>query len=93
MTSAVKWRVGTCLVCDQSIAETCQACGIFSKSPNYTEVEIQWSNGCKMNIAICLRCSVDHTWTSPRAKQKIKEAHWDTWDKEGGKYDPEVFIV
>ncbi len=93
MTSTTQWRVGACLVCDKAIAKACAACGITSKTNEYTEVEIQWSNGCKMKIGICASCATNHAWMNPQAKEKIKLAHWNVWEKEGGRYDPEVFIV
>jgi hypothetical protein len=84
---------GYCAVCDKEIAKKCGACDTKVKTQDYTEVEVAWSNGAKMKIGVCVPCAKDHAWTSPTAKQAITQAHWDYWDKMGGKYDKEVVLV
>lgn len=89
----MRCEFGYCMVCDKEIAKTCTTCGNRGKTSEYTEVEIQWSNGSKMQIAVCVSCATSHAWTTPQAKVAITQAHWDAWDKTGGKYDKEVVVV
>lgn len=89
----MRCEFGYCMVCDREIAKTCTACNVRSKTSDYTEVEIMWSNGSKMRIGICVSCAVSHAWTTPAVKVAMTQAHWDAWDKAGGKYDKEVVVV
>lgn len=84
---------GFCMICDKEIAPKCGSCDTRKPGGEYTQVEVQWSNGSKMLIAVCLSCATSHAWTTPEAKKGITQAHWDHWDKEGGKYDREIVIV
>ena len=86
-------EAGYCSVCDKEIAKTCASCSVKSKTSDYTEVEVVWSNGAKMKIGVCLDCATNHKWMTPGAKAGITQAHWDYWDKLGGKYDKEVILV
>lgn len=81
------------MVCDKEIAKSCASCGVRSKTSEYTEVAILWSNGSKMQIGVCIPCATSHAWMTPEAKAAITQAHWIAWDKTGGKYDKEVVVV
>lgn len=89
----MKCEFGYCSVCDKEIAKKCPSCEVRVKTSDYTEVQVAWSNGQKMNIAVCLHCAQTHAWMTPSAKKAITEAHWDTWRKQGGKFDREVVLV
>lgn len=89
----MRCEFGYCMVCDREIAKTCTACGAKSKTSEYTEVQVEWSNGSKMQIAICISCATRHAFATPEAKAGITRAHWDAWNKTGGKYDKEIVVV
>lgn len=80
---------GNCLVCNTPIREK------PSMKPlgNYTEVQVAWSNGSKVNVGICQPCAISATWATPEGKKSITEWHWNYWDKEGGKYDKEIVVA
>lgn len=89
----MKCEFGFCSVCDKEIAQKCPSCDSKRPSGEYTEVEVQWSNGSKMQIAVCLDCATNHKWTTPEAKAGLTKAHFDHWEKQGGTYDKEIVIV
>ncbi len=89
----MRTEFGYCSVCDKEIAKLCTGCGAKTKTADYTEVEVQWSNGSKMNIAVCLDCAAKNRHASPEAKATITKAHQDYWDKKGGIYDKAVALV
>lgn len=84
---------GHCLICDKETATTCGACSHKRPNADYTQVEVQWSNGSKMPIGVCTTCAASGAWSTPEAKQAITQAHWDIWEKTGGHYDKEVVIA
>lgn len=84
---------GYCMICDKEIAKKCSGCDAKVKTNDYTEVEVQWTSGAKMKIGVCIDCAKNHTWATPEAKKGITKAHWDAWDKQGGKYDKEIVLV
>lgn len=84
---------GYCVTCEKQIHNACPTCGSKSFSKEFTEVVVQWSNGSKMPIGICTECSTGNKWITPEAKAGIAKAHFDYWDKTGGRYDKEVVIV
>lgn len=89
----MKCEGGFCSVCDKEIARKCTGCDARVKTQDYTEVEVAWSNGAKMVIAVCVDCAKSHAYMTPEAKRGITEAHWDTWTKQGGKFDREIVLV
>lgn len=84
---------GYCTVCEKEIARTCSDCSNKAKTNDYTEVQVEWSNGSKMKIAVCVDCATSHKWATPEAKAGITKAHWDAWDRLGGAYDKQIVIV
>ncbi len=84
---------GQCVVCEKSIASVCPTCGSKRFSELFTEVTVQWSNGSLMPIGICRDCAKDNKWSTPEAKAGIAQAHWDYWDKTGGRYDKAVVLA
>lgn len=82
---------GYCLSCEKEIAKPCQTCGTRKAGGEYNEIQVQWSNGSKMQIAVCLDCA-KKTFTEEEKKQ-MTEAHFKAWDSLGGKYDKGVVIV
>lgn len=90
----MRCELGFCMICDKKIMQGCPACGMNKKPTNdYTEVQVTWSNGAAMKIGVCTACATSHAWTTPAAKEGITKAHWDAWDKLGGKYDREVVVA
>ena len=87
----MKCERGLCLVCEKEIAKTCSACGAFSNTKDYVEVELTWSNKARMAVPVCTDCSKEKVWKSD--KKEMTKAIWDAWDKQGGKYDKAVVIV
>lgn len=94
-TAAAMMRAefGYCMICDKEIAKKCDSCDAKIKTPDYTEVQVEWSNGSKMKIGVCVDCATNHKWATPEAKKGIMQTHWDYWDKKGGAYDKEVVLV
>jgi hypothetical protein len=82
-----------CAVCDKEIATSCPSCNHKKANGEYTEVQMEWSNGSKMTVAVCVSCAASHAWATPEAKEGITKAHWAAWDKAGGKYSREVVLV
>ena len=91
--AAMKCEYGFCSVCEKEIAKRCNDCGSRKPGNEYTEVEVEWSNGSKMKIAVCVTCATTHVWTTPEAKAGLTKAHQDYWDKAKGTYDKAVVIV
>lgn len=89
----MRCEFGYCGVCDKEIATSCPACSHKKPTHDYTEVDVQWSNGAKMKIAVCTHCAKTHAWATPEAKAGITKAHWDAWNKTGGHYDKEIVLV
>lgn len=84
---------GYCVTCEKAIHAACGSCGAKKFSRDFTEVTVQWSNGSKMPIGICTECAAGNKWNTPEALAGITKAHWDYWDKTGGKYDKAVTLV
>lgn len=82
---------GYCLVCEKEIAKPCQTCGTRKAGQDYNEVQVQWSNGSKMQIAVCLDCAKKAF--TPEEKKAMTQAHFDAWSKLGGTFDKGVVIV
>lgn len=87
----MKCEFGYCLVCEKEIAPKCGSCEARRPGGQYTEVQLNWSNGSRMNVAVCLDCSKDKVWVAD--KVAMTQAHFDAWDKCAGQYDREVVIV
>lgn len=81
------------MVCDKEIAKACGSCSTRKPTRDYTEVQVQWSNGSRMNIAVCIDCATSHVWATPEAKAGIALAHQTHWDKHKLIYDPAVTLV
>lgn len=86
-------ELGVCLVCGKKIRDQCSGCEATKPNAHYTEVEVAWTNGSKMKVAVCLDCAKNATWATPEGKKAITEWHWAFWDKQGGKYDKEIVIA
>jgi len=86
-------KFGFCSVCEKEISKKCDTCDHRQQTQDYTEVEMQWSNGAKMKVGVCMDCANSHAWTTPQAKEGITKAHWDYWDKGNCTYDKEIVIA
>lgn len=82
---------GYCIACDKEIESRCPTCNHMQKNEHYTEVQVPWSNGSKMQMQCCIPCSKENVWKVN--KQDMTEAVWAAWDKEGGKFDRSIVIV
>lgn len=80
---------GNCLTCNTPIREKPSMRAL----PNYSEVQVVWSNGSKMNVAVCQDCAKNATWATPEGQKSITEWHWNYWTKEGGKFNREIVVV
>lgn len=89
----MKCEFGYCSVCEKDISQKCPSCEAKRPGPEYTEVQVEWSNGSKMQIAVCLDCALSHLWSTSEAKRGLTEEHWAYWDKKGQMYDKAVVIV
>lgn len=89
----MKCEFGFCMLCEKEIAPPCGHCNTRKPGSQYTEVEVAWSNGSKMKVAVCVDCAVKNAHASPEAKEGITKAHWNHWDAQGGDYDEAVVIV
>lgn len=88
----MKCEYGFCCVCEKEIAPK-DADGQRYPSNEYSEVQVEWKNGSRMNIAVCLKCATSHVWSTPESKRGITKAHQDKWTEEGGVFDPGITIV
>lgn len=83
---------GKCLVCETQISVPCKECGNSWKNlENYTHVQIPWSNGSKMEVAVCIPCSKDAVWKAD--KTQMTNAIWGAWDKIGSTYSKEIVLA
>jgi len=89
----MKCEFGFCSVCEKEIAPACPQCSTRKPGSDYTEVEMAWSNGAKMKIAVCVACAVANAHHTQKAKEHLTKAHHDHWDKHHGKYDKAVVLV
>ena len=89
----MRCEYGYCVVCDKELTRCCETCGIRSRSPEYSEVEVTWTNGSVMRIAVCMTCVATKAWTTPESKRGITEAHWAVWDQHGATYDKGIVIA
>lgn len=87
----MKCKQGYCIICDKEIIHTCHACDKKTPTPDYTEVEIPWSNGSKMKMAVCTECAKERIWKAD--KTEMTHAVWQAWDETNQSYDREVVIV
>lgn len=78
---------GSCTVCDKPIVENGRM------SPDFSEVEVLWSNGSKMKVGVCKSCATDHTWATSEGKKAITDWHFTHWDMAHVTYDKEVILV
>lgn len=89
----MKCEFGYCMICEKEIAKPCPTCSTKTKTGDYTEVQIEWSNGSKMQIAVCLSCATSHAWKQEEAKKGITQAHFGAWEKMGHTFDRGVVVV
>jgi hypothetical protein len=82
---------GYCLVCDKVLAEDCAGCGRKKTNQFYTEVQLPWSNGSRMNVAVCTDCAQEKVFKAD--KTEMTKAIWDAWDRQGGHYSKEIILV
>jgi hypothetical protein len=87
----MKCEFGYCLVCEKEIARKCGECSSKTPTGEYTEVTLNWSNGSKMQTAVCIECAPEKIWKAD--KREMTQAIWDAWDKAGAKYDKGVTLV
>lgn len=87
----MKCEFGYCSICEKEIAPMVD--GTRHLGSQYTEVEMKWSNGSKMQVAVCTDCAAANAHATAHAKAGITHAHWDVWDKQQGTYDKEVILV
>lgn len=87
----MRCEFGYCIVCDKEIASKCSGCSRRAPNGSYTEVQMNWSNGTKMQMAVCVECSPERIWKAD--KDAMTKAVWEAWDKTGQKYDKEIVLV
>lgn len=88
----MKCEFGFCSVCEKEIAPK-DANGVRRASGDYTEVQVEWKNGSRMNIGVCVKCATTHSWATSEAKKGLTKAHQEHWTSKGGTFDPEIVIV
>lgn len=88
----MKCEFGYCTTCEKEIALPREGSQTRIPTNDYSEVEVKWTNGSRMKIAVCVNCAKSHIWATPEAKKGITIAHWEAWDKLGGAYDQRVVI-
>lgn len=86
-------EAGYCMVCNSETHSKCPSCGTKKFNAKHTEVEMQWSNGAKMKVGVCVPCAKANKWATEEAKAKITKAHHDHWEETGGKVDRSVKLV
>lgn len=52
----MKCEYGLCLVCEKDLMSTCGSCGHKKPGNEYTEVQLDLTNGSRMAIAVCHGC-------------------------------------
>jgi hypothetical protein len=83
---------GRCLVCGKEIAKKCETCGgSWKNNAEYCHVQLSWSNGSRMDVAVCVGCSKDAVWKADKAL--MTKAIHDAWDEMGATYDKTVVMV
>lgn len=88
----MRCEYGYCLICDKEIAKKCETCETRKPTDDYTEVQLQWSNGSKMNTAVCVECATQGRVHSAD-RMEMTKAVWKAWERQGGSYDPTVTLV
>lgn len=86
-------EAGYCMLCHGETHTKCGTCGVKKFNDQHTEVEVEWSNGSRMRIGICVHCATKNAHQHAAAKDKITKAHHDHWTATGGIFDPGVTIV
>lgn len=82
-----------CMLCNAKTHVECGSCGYKKPNDQYTQVGVEWTNGAKMMIGVCVTCAVKNAHHDPKNKELITKLHFEHWDKEGTKYDKEVVIA
>lgn len=86
-------KAGACMVCDKDLRTSCGHCNSKKLTDQYTEVEVEWTNGAKMKIAMCVPCALKNAHAVPENKTKIANAHHDHWAEMGALSDRMVTLV
>jgi hypothetical protein len=86
-------ELGYCLLCNAKIHTQCGHCGEKKFTDQKTDVEVEWSNGSKMKIGVCVPCAASNAHGTAHGKMLVTKAHHDHWDALGQKHDREVVIV
>lgn len=86
-------ELGYCTICGKKIHTECASCGTKKLTDQYTEVEVEWTNGSKMRVGVCVECAVKNAHHEPHHKKTITKAHHDRWEKHGGKFDKEIVVA
>lgn len=87
----MRCEFGYCLICDKEIATKCSHCSSKTKNGAYTEVQLKWSNGSKMQMAVCTDCAPAKVWKAD--KTEMTKAVWDSWDKMGHTYSKDIVLA
>ncbi len=88
----MKCEYGVCLNCEKEIVTKCGACNSpQAKTNDYTEVELNWSNGSRMKTAVCRECALGPIWKADKAE--LTKAIWSKWDAGFNTYDKGITIV
>lgn len=88
----MRCEFGFCLVCEKEIAPKCDSCKSGRRpGPEYTEVQIKWTNGSLMTTAVCIDCAKGPIWSAD--KKAMTEATWQAWDKTNANYSKDVVIA
>lgn len=82
-----------CMLCGNKTHIECGHCGHVRVNDQYTQVEVQWTNGSKMMIGLCVDCANKNAHQDPQIKAKITELHQAEWDRAGHRFDREVVIA
>lgn len=84
---------GLCVICAKDIAPKCGECGTRKFGSQYTEVVMEWSNGSKMPVGVCLDCAKDNKHMTAHVKQQVTQDHHDYWEKQGQPRDKGIILV
>lgn len=82
-----------CMLCQAKTHVECGSCGHKKPNDQYTQVEVTWTNGAKMQIGICVGCAMKNAHHNPQNKQVITQLHHDYWDGQGHQHDRGVVIA
>lgn len=87
----MRCEFGYCLSCDKELAHSCPTCSTRKPNEHYTEIEMKWSNGSRIKLAVCVDCAPEKVWKLD--KKEVTQAIHSAYDKVGYEYNKEVSIV